>query len=481
MLWVQFSQCLHFLITETRSAATVLYARDTLLSLAPSPLAATCQPLTQRLAAMTAILSAEPSPTKAQAGIDIKNRSDSPLCPPNALQRRVYNGSLRSSTSDTRENLRTHNKVAFNSSIPFDHEKCATMYTTPFTPNPSLMKPVDMSEWTPSITTPLDTPFIEMRDSSATGLDSKAMSATECKGLAPEKEGLRPTAKIFIPTDTPILHINPQPQRDSLCSSRHTIKYQTPPAEKPFDAHSSLGLPIKSLPSVGTMGRFEVPKAITPLAAPSSCLPPRPTACAVTPNLPRWAHSPTHAMISSVETRFQPVDADDKSREPSLIRRARAATISQKEGSEDLRLPGSLHFCKLADDTGEKLGGIPTSHVSSSHISGSRTPWALKKTDIELRIKGNDDGVSSLGSPVTTAKTATHMSSDSTPISATSASEIVQVSSVRHVKEVTAFDGNSWRRQVQGSFSQPPRRPSMTPSIPGGLLGAVPMHSVSIK
>jgi hypothetical protein len=468
--------------TETQSAAPSMYNRDALLALARSPLAVTCQPLTERFAAMNAILSAEASPTSDQVGNNIKGFSSENAYPPMAQERHARNRSLGSSMSMTNGSQRAHHKTASYSSAPFNHERYAAMYATPFTPDHSLMKPANMHEWTPSMTSPLDTPFAPHQDESAVAISPGASLTIKDKEGSLARDALRPTAKVFIPTDIPMLRSNPQPQRKALTSSMHAPRYDTRTTEKHFesqaDVQSPLRFPTQSLPVAGPHAQFEIPKAITPLAAPSARLPARPTACAVAPNLPRWAHSPTHAMVSSLESKYRTDAVETKGPEPSLIRRARAATVDQS-CSIGISSSGKHHTRKALSDSPTHPGAVPMSLASSYSNSGSRTPWALQKTNAELHIKGTAEGFQE--SPDPSDGIEDDQSTSPTPFSAATSSKTVRVSSVPHVKAVTAFDGNSWRKQFHGSFSQSPRRPSMTPSIPGGLLGAVPMHSVGIK
>lgn len=470
------------LYAETQSAAPSMYNRDALLALARSPLAVTCQPLTERFAAMNAILSAEASPTSDQVGNDIKGFSSENAYPPMAQERHARNRSLGSSMGTMNGSQRAHHKTSSYSVFPFNHERYAAMYSTPFTPDHSLMKPANMHEWTPSMTSPLDTPFAPHPDESGVAISPGASLTIKDKEGSLERDALRPTAKVFIPTDIPMLKSNPLPQRNALATSMHAPRYNMATkgqhSASQTDVRSPPGFATQSLPLAGANAQFEIPKAITPLAAPSACLPARPTACAVAPNLPRWAHPPTHAMISSLESKYRTDAEETKGPEPSLIRRARAATVDQSH-SLGISSSGKHHTRKASSDSPTRPGAVPMSLASSYSNSGSRTPWALHKTNAELHIKGTAEGFQE--SPVPSNDVVIEKSTSPIPFSAATSSKTIRVGSVPHVKAVTAFDGNSWRKQFHGSLSQSPRRPSMTPSMPGGLLGAIPMHSVGIK
>lgn len=380
---------------------------------------------------------------------------------------------------------RGHHVSLSYSAIQFNHEKYAAMYSTPFTPDPSLMKPANMSEWTPSTTTPLDTPFGGHQIDSAVSIDSGWFSMTDTKQETKGKEILRPTAKVFIPTDTPLLKSNPQPQRNTLLSSIHAPHSQPPTFHKhqktKSTERSSLIIPAQSLPLGGALVHFETPKAMTPLAAPSAGLPARPTLCAVAPNLPRWAHSPAHAMMSSIETRYIAMGDHASCREPSLLRRARASTVSHEERSSPRGTLQGTHSRNGSNGTIDQSDEAQMAMPSAAYNSGSRTPWALQKTAAELEIKGDAVPAAWQKSPSTGLANGTDQVASPTPISSAISSRGIQVNSISNVKAKGSFDGNSWRRQIQGSFARAPRKPSLTPSIPGGLLGAVPMHSVSIK
>jgi hypothetical protein len=189
-------------------------------------------------------------------------------------------------------------KASSYNPIRFDREKYAAKYATPFTPDPSLMKPADMSRWTPSMTSPLVTPYGSNQMDVASVVNSDLSSIYEAGEAVKDKEILRPSAKVFIPTGTPILKSNPQPQR-RLGTSIHASKTMPSedmqsPADRLSLRRSMINSPAHSMVNSSMFAPFEVPKAVTPLAAPSANagLPPRPIACAVAPNLPRWAHSP---------------------------------------------------------------------------------------------------------------------------------------------------------------------------------------------
>jgi hypothetical protein len=455
----------------------VLYQRDALLVLAQSPLVATCGPDARGLARLSAILSADASPSSAQAGTGIKG---SPLRSiyPATIHEHAF-GDQTPISAMTANPHRGHHKTLSYSAIQFNHERYAAVYSTPFTPDPSLMKPVNMSEWTPSMTTPLNTPFGDHQNDSGVAVDSGYPSVTETEEQNAGKEKLRSTAKVFIPTDTPLLKDNPQPKRNTLHSSRHTshqaATWDYHPKTRSTD-RSFTAMPSQSLPVTGPALQFEAPKAMTPLAAPSAGLPARPTACAVAPNLPRWAHSPAHAMISSMESKYMATADYPIEREPSLIRRARASTLSQ-----DSTRAQSTHSRKSSDAVVHPSGISEATIPLAPTSTGSRTPWALQRTAAELDIKGDAVYASSRKSPTAYFGYGMNQVSSPTPLSSAASSRAIQVNNTPHVKAFGSFDGNSWRKQIQGSFSQPPRKPSLTPSIPGGLLGAVPMHSVSIK
>lgn len=371
------------------------------------------------------------------------------------------------------------NKTQNYNAPHFNREEYASRYSTPFTPDPSLMKPVNMGEWTPSLTTPLVTPFGRYQSDPVTAVDSRDPSVTDLNQEQRDKEMLRPSAKVFIPTDTPLLKGNPQPQRGMLRASMHA------PSSLPRDRQERQRTPVQTGLSVdslarahavsGTSAPFEVPKAMTPLAAPSAALPARPTACAVAPNLPRWAQPPAHAMMSSFEPQSKPAESFSIV-EPSIIRRASSPNTDRDGQSK----PNGITITtrnrsdsNATDVTTSELGLM--SAVDKIPNSGSMTPWARRRNAVEIEFKGHPEDAEIMSGKASFNSVKYSVMQVATP-SAKTPSSAVQVSSMNNVKATNSFNGNSWRSQVKE-----PRKPSLTPSIPGGLLGAVPMHSVNIK
>lgn len=465
-------------VAETQSAITLTsYKRDALLKLSQSPLAATCVPDSHRLARLASILTASASPTPEQLGSDIKS---SHVDCYDAGSERLDTPSARSAYQAV-----TGMKPSSYNPIQFDREKYAAKYATLFTPDHSLMKPVD-SQWTPSTMLPLVTPFGNNQLDTVSVANSKLSFMCPSGKEAKDKEMLRPSAKVFIPTGTPILNSNPQPQR-GLCTSMHAGKAQHRDVIESFSDGQSLrrsmiNSPAQSMADSAMFAPFEVPKALTPLAAPSASagLPPRPIACAMAPNLPRWAHSPGHAMLASLDSKYKSKTHSMDSARPSMIRRA-SPPGSMHDGVSMSQKPQPVSS-RISDDDSDHFESGMMSAVTRSTHSGSMTPWARRRTAIEVNVKGHESDMVEEMAAISIYCNAS-FASDQMPMSSSekTPSSSVPVNAIREVKPVAPFDGNSWRRQMHSSWANQPRKPSLTPSVPGGLLGAVPMHSVSAK
>ncbi|KAJ9111482.1 hypothetical protein QFC22_006509 [Naganishia vaughanmartiniae] len=374
----------------TKSAITPShYQRAALIALAQSPLASTCIDA-RRFARFSALLSAEHSPSAAQIGGDIKG---SPIPSEATYPPHKAGGSYpRESPSTAVTTARWANsyKTSSHSAVQFNRDNYAVMYATPFTPDWSLMKPVDLSAWSPCMSTPLVTPYDQKSHGPRSNLESNLGSPSGTSGKEAQMNGggfnpaLKPSAKVFIPSSTPTLMGNPQPKRmlgtESLparhCMPSAAVGIQKSEATR---THLSANSPSHSFAMGAQYTVFEVPKALTPLARPSAALPARPVECAVAPNLPRWAHSPGHAMLASLESTNK--QANGSMMRSSMMRRA---TVSLADGqslpaipvvSQSLVTKLVILAAQDTDDSGEDEEPL-TSCVRST----SMTPWAIQKT-----------------------------------------------------------------------------------------------------
>ncbi|KAJ9123445.1 hypothetical protein QFC24_003659 [Naganishia onofrii] len=482
------------------------YHRAVLLALGQSPLAVTSVDA-RLLARFSTLLSAEHSPSAAQAGQAIKG------CPMTSAAEYppVSTRQARESPSTAVTTARWANsyKTSSHSAVQFNRDNYAAEYATPFTPDHSLMKPVDLSAWTPSVTTPLITPYNQRKNDQATKVEG-SIKSSECGSDQDRQEkhdrfnpALKPSAKVFIPSTTPLLVSNPQPKRTIDTRSlpaRHPGMQTTREVERTKITRKDLSVnsPSHSLGIAAHYAPFEVPKALTPLALPSATLPARPIACAVAPNLPRWAHSPGHAMLASLDSRHKP--GVDGAMKVSMIRRASVSVAGSQELPGISRTRHSVGIKQVvlaAQDTDDS--GEDDEALMSCVRSTSMTPWAIQRArQLSTSLLGDDadledntaiafENTSESDWPITARISAHQMKSPdsvvSKPTSVKPPSSAVRVAAGVPMKGATSFDGYSWRSQVQSSWapSREPRKPNSTPSIPGGLLGAVPMHSVQIK
>ena len=376
----------------------------------------------------------------------------------------------------TRVNLLSKSDLTAESYTPmhFDSERYAARFATPITPDPSLMKPVDMSQWTPSMSSPLITPTGEPQMEIISLATSEA-SWIRHSGIAEQnKEILRPSAKVFIPVGTPILKSNPQPRRafKSGCHAETVMHEELERSGAPSFRRSVVNPPGETIVVSTTYVPLEVPKALTPLATPSSSagLPPRPVACAVKPNLPRWAHSPKHTKpASSYSDNGHSLEFNQQ----SLIRRASPSVISRgappKEQKEqpDVRTASEDDFDRF--DSGEMSSGM------RSMKSRSMTPWAQHGKAGECKIGSHSLNEKTPAIPITSDLSHKMERLNLHAIGKTL--NLRQIHVVDDVSPVMPFDANSWRRQPHKSVLNRTTKPSWTLSIPGGLLGAVPMRS----
>jgi hypothetical protein len=322
----------------------------------------------------------------------------------------------------------------------------------------------------------------------ASVVNSDLSSIYEAGAAVKDKEILRPSAKVFIPTGTPILKSNPQPQR-RLGTSIHASKTMPSedmqsPADRLSLRRSMINSPAHSMVNSSMFAPFEVPKALTPLAAPSANagLPPRPIACAVAPNLPRWAHSPGHAMMASLESNYHHQAPSMQQARSSMIRRASPPGSLPHDHS--IRELEAMATGMPQDDDSDHLEAGMISAVTRSSNCGSMTPWAKQRNTAEVNIKGDMSEMMGKLADVSIRCDTSYMAEQVLSSSSTKTpSSSIPVRSVPEVKPRVSFDGDSWRNRVhqRSSWANQPRKPSLTPSIPGGLLGAVPMHSVSAK
>ncbi|GHJ84072.1 hypothetical protein NliqN6_0474 [Naganishia liquefaciens] len=362
--------------------------------------------------------------------------------------------------------------------MPFDRERYAAKFATPITPDPSLMKPVDTSEWSPLLTTPVLTPVVRP------SLEDISLAASTLSPMLPEVERkktgmLRPSAKVFIPTNTPVLKNNPQLRRAGV----HSI-YATPNQNirDNNDRHSLrrsiLSSPAQSATSSPILAPIEVPKALTPLAAPSAKagLPARPNACAVSPNLPRWATSPSRVIMTSFDKRS---GLQMGLQRPSIIRRASPPDMLDVGNEKSRDISGDYDTPFDEDLHSFETGTI--SAVTRSIKSDSMTPWARHNRAEEREIE--DDP---LGEKISTLSLQCESTKENIQSGVLSPEKMpsrgVLITAVPDIKPAFSTDnGETWKRKSHNPSLRQPRRPGMTPSIPGGLLGAVPMHTIGAK
>lgn len=454
---------------DTKSAITpVIYRRDDLLSLSKSPLAITYGSDMARLGRLASMLSADGSPSPERLGTHIKSFFDTSF----------DNDSQVGGSLATNARLLPSPKLTAGSYTPiqFDSKRYAARFAAPITPDPSLMKPVDI-QWTLSMTSQLVTPTGQAQMEVISLATSEASSMRQA-GLAEQKqEMLRPSAKVFIPSGIPILKSNPQPRR-GLRSSIHAeaVMEEEKDSSDAYSLQKSMvNSPAHSMTTSATYAASEVPKALTPLAAPSASagLPPRPVACAVKPNLPRWAHSPKHTKAASS---YSDYGHSVGLSQPILIRRASPSAISQ--GGLPREQEEQFDSSATSKDDFDECQSSAMSSGTRSNGSGSMTPWAQHGKAGECKIGSHSFNRKMPAIPITS-----DLSHKMERINLHAISGRPTSSSpnhvIRDVSPVTPFTGNSWRRQPHKSVPGRPTRPRLTPSIPGGLLGAVPMHSVN--
>ncbi|KAJ9103624.1 hypothetical protein QFC19_004199 [Naganishia cerealis] len=485
------------------------YKRSALLALARSPLAATCIE-NRRLAKFTSLLTANHSPSSAELGVGIKGSPSANVSSHPFPKDRLPD--LRETPSTAISTARWSNihKPNSYSTIQFNREDYAAKYSTPFTPDPSLMKPADLTVWTPTLATPLITPNHNGNGQQIRNRADPDYASMNCNWSQKQEKketstpNLRPSAQVFIPSCAPLLMSNPQPKRRSTASSLQPNHVNMKKGNADVDKaamreYTSVQAHANSLAS--HFVPFGAPKALTPLARPSAALPARPAACAVEPNLPRWAHSPGHGILASLDSRHKTF-ADLNSKD-SLIRPVSPSKIKETDYSETHRSHGvktkyvnitARDMDESADEDGDSM-----SCVSKRSQSASMTPWAKQKThELSASLMTTEKLVKDLRatniecgfgvqSPITTkislGEVQSPLSHPSISMSGRMPSSAVKVGNMGGVKAAASFDGNTWRRQIQSSWASPrePRKPNLTPSVPGGRLGAVPMHSVNIK